>query len=127
VLEVSLIDDRRRFRLCDVVLDRDLDEVDIVEDVRTHRLPPSVRAVYLQKEIRGAKTWTKGAITFLQLARSVQRRAVGFVWAPRGRLSRVLSFTITHGKIVQVDVIADPARLHELDLAVLKGDVARWL
>ena len=28
----------------------------------------------------------------------------------RGRLSRVLSFTITHGKIVQVDVIADRAR-----------------
>jgi hypothetical protein len=46
--------------------------------------------------------------------------AVGLVWAWRGRLSRVLSFTITGGKIVQVDVIADPARLRELELAALK-------
>ena len=27
--------------------------------------------------------------------------------APRGRLFRALSFTITRGKIVQIDVIAD--------------------
>jgi hypothetical protein len=33
---------------------------------------------------------------------------------------RALSFTITRGKIVQIDVIADPARLRQLDLAVLK-------
>ncbi len=46
---------------------------------------------------------------------------MGLVWAPRGRLARVLSFTITRGKIIQVNVIADPARLRELDLAVLKG------
>jgi hypothetical protein len=35
--------------------------------------------------------------------------ALGLVWAPRGRLSRVLRFTISRGKIVQVDVIADPS------------------
>jgi RNA polymerase sigma-70 factor (ECF subfamily) len=76
------------------------------------------------REIRGAKTWAKGAIAFSQLARSVRSMlvdgAVGLVWAPRGRLSRALSFTITRGKIVEVDVIADPARLRELDLAGLK-------
>jgi hypothetical protein len=47
------------------------------------------------------------------------RGTVGVVLAPRGRLFRVLTFTITRGKIAQVDVIADPARLRELDLAVL--------
>ena len=31
--------------------------------------------------------------------------------APRGRLFRALSFTIKRGKIVQIDVIADPERL----------------
>jgi hypothetical protein len=31
----------------------------------------------------------------------------------------VLSFTITNGKIVQVDVIGNPERLRELDLVVL--------
>jgi len=41
------------------------------------------------------------------------------VWAPRGRLYRVLSFTITCGKIAEIDVIADPLRLRTLDLAVL--------
>ena len=44
---------------------------------------------------------------------------VGVVMAPRGRLFRALSFTITRGKIVQIDVIADPERLRQLDLAVL--------
>lgn len=38
--------------------------------------------------------------------------------APRGRLLRVVRFTITDGKIVEADVIVQPARLGELDLAV---------
>jgi RNA polymerase sigma-70 factor (ECF subfamily) len=40
---------------------------------------------------------------------------------PRGRLLLVLGLTITRGKIVEIDVIADPARLGQLDLAVLTG------
>jgi hypothetical protein len=47
--------------------------------------------------------------------------AVGVVVAPRGRLFAVLGFTITGGKIVEIEVLADPARLRRLDLAVL-GD-----
>jgi RNA polymerase sigma-70 factor (ECF subfamily) len=43
----------------------------------------------------------------------------GIVMAPRGRLMLVLAFTIPHDKISRIDVIADPARLQELDLAVL--------
>ena len=31
----------------------------------------------------------------------------------------VLAFTVTDDKISRIDVIADPARLRELDLAVL--------
>jgi hypothetical protein len=31
----------------------------------------------------------------------------------------VLRFTITRGKIVEIDVVADPERLRQLDLAVL--------
>ena len=41
--------------------------------------------------------------------------------APRGRLFRALGFTITRGKIVQIDILADPAHLGQLDLEVL-GD-----
>jgi len=76
------------------------------------------------REIRGAETWAKGALGFSQLARSVQPMlvdgAMGLVWAPRGRVSRVLRFKIRRGKIVEVDIIANPARLNKLDLAVLK-------
>jgi RNA polymerase sigma-70 factor (ECF subfamily) len=45
--------------------------------------------------------------------------AMGVVVAPRGRLLMVLGFTISGGKIVEIDAIADPERLRQLDLAVL--------
>jgi RNA polymerase sigma factor (sigma-70 family) len=74
-------------------------------------------------EVRGAQNWARSAIAAAQGARFAQpalvNGAVGLVVAPRGRLFRALSFTITDGKIVQVDVIGDPARLRQLDLAVL--------
>jgi RNA polymerase sigma-70 factor (ECF subfamily) len=41
------------------------------------------------------------------------------VWAPGGRPRVVFGFTITRGKIVAIDVLADPERLRQLDLAVL--------
>jgi hypothetical protein len=75
------------------------------------------------REIRGARNWAKGAVAFSQFARFAQQAlvdgGVGLVFAPGGRLFRVLQFTITRGKIVKVDVVADPARLREFDLAVL--------
>jgi RNA polymerase sigma factor (sigma-70 family) len=45
----------------------------------------------------------------------------GIVMATRGRLAVVLAFTIADDKISRIDVIADPARLQELHLAVLDG------
>jgi hypothetical protein len=33
--------------------------------------------------------------------------------------SRPCRYTITHGKIVQIDMLADPARLRRLNLAIL--------
>jgi hypothetical protein len=45
--------------------------------------------------------------------------AVGLAVAPHGRLFRAITFTITSGKIVQFDVVANPARLRQLDLAIL--------
>jgi RNA polymerase sigma factor (sigma-70 family) len=75
------------------------------------------------REVRGARTWAKGALAYSRFAHfarpALVNGAVGVVVAPRGRLFRVLHFTFTRGKIVQIDVIADPARLRQLDLAVL--------
>ena len=47
--------------------------------------------------------------------------AVGVVVAPRGRLMLVLELTITGGKIAEINVVADPARLSQLDLAVFNN------
>ncbi|HTQ88046.1 MAG TPA: sigma-70 family RNA polymerase sigma factor [Streptosporangiaceae bacterium] len=44
----------------------------------------------------------------------------GVVMAPRGRLAVALAFTYSGDKISQIDVIADPGRLEELDLAILE-------
>jgi RNA polymerase sigma-70 factor (ECF subfamily) len=45
--------------------------------------------------------------------------AAGAVWAPGGRPRVVFGFRITRGKIVEIDLLADPTRLAQLDLAVL--------
>ena len=39
----------------------------------------------------------------------------GVVTRRDGRMVAVLGFTITHGKIVAIDVLADPERLSRLD------------
>ena len=46
---------------------------------------------------------------------------VGAVIAPHGRLQLVLAVTVTGGRVAGYDVIADPARLARLELAVLDG------
>ena len=75
------------------------------------------------REVRGARACAKQALAYSRFAHfarpALVNGAVGVVVAPRGRLFRVLHFTLTRGKIVQIDVVADPARLRQLDLAVL--------
>jgi RNA polymerase sigma-70 factor (ECF subfamily) len=45
--------------------------------------------------------------------------AVAAIVAPRGHLFLVLNFTIRNDKIVEIEAVADPARLRQLHLAVL--------
>jgi RNA polymerase sigma-70 factor (ECF subfamily) len=45
--------------------------------------------------------------------------AAGVVVTVGGQLVGVMGFTVSHGKIVEIDVIIDPERLRRLDLAVL--------
>jgi RNA polymerase sigma factor (sigma-70 family) len=74
-------------------------------------------------EIRGAVNWAKTVIAFSRLARFVQLVLIngspGLVFAPRGQLSRVGSFKIVDNRIIEVEVIANPKRLRELELALL--------
>ena len=72
------------------------------------------------EEVRGAP---EVARQFSGRARAAQpalvNGAVGLVWAPGGRPRVVFGFTITRGKIIAIDLIADPERLRQLDVAVL--------
>jgi RNA polymerase sigma factor (sigma-70 family) len=71
-------------------------------------------------EVRGAAAV---AGTFAGRARAARPALVdgvpAAVWAPGGRPRVVLGFTITGGRIVGIDILADPERLRQLDLAVL--------
>jgi hypothetical protein len=39
--------------------------------------------------------------------------------APHGRLVRALRFTIVNGKITEIEVIGNPARLAELEVSIV--------
>jgi RNA polymerase sigma-70 factor (ECF subfamily) len=75
-------------------------------------------------QLRGASTVAKNAVAFSGRSRFAQvalvNGTVGIVVAPHGRLSIVLLFTISGGKIIGIDVVADPERLRQLDLAILE-------
>jgi RNA polymerase sigma factor (sigma-70 family) len=73
------------------------------------------------REVRGAPAVAKRAAKGRARAarRALVNGVVGVVVAPRGRLLMVLSFTISGEKIVEIDAIADPERVSQLDLALL--------
>jgi len=74
-------------------------------------------------QLRGASTVAKNALAFSGRSRFAQvarvNGTIGIVVAPHGRLSVVLLFMISRGKIIEIDVVVDPERLRRLDLAIL--------
>lgn len=75
--------------------------------------------------VRGARAVAERALTFARLDPFIRpalvNGAAGVVVAPDGRPYSVVGFTVTRGRIVAIDILADPARLRRLDLAAL-GD-----
>jgi RNA polymerase sigma factor (sigma-70 family) len=75
------------------------------------------------REVHGARAVAEQARSFASLAAfakpALVNGAAGFVVAPRGRPFSVAGFTIAGGKIVEIDLLADPERLRDLDLTVL--------
>ena len=63
--------------------------------------------------------------TFAGRARAAQPARVdglvGLAWAPGGRPRVVFDFEIADGRVVAIDLIAEPSRLDELDLELLEG------
>jgi RNA polymerase sigma factor (sigma-70 family) len=75
------------------------------------------------REMRGAQAVAAGARTFAQLARlarpALVNGAAGFVVARDGHAVSVAGFVVTGGKIVEIDILADPERLRHIDLSHL--------
>ena len=75
----------------------------------------------LSRVVRGAQAVAAQAATFSKLGLSNQLVLVNghvgvCVAPPDGRLFSVIGFTIAGGKIVEMDILADPERLSRLDL-----------
>jgi len=88
--------------------------------LRTHA--PAAE-VGMAREVTGASKWAHQFILPARGAQFVQpaliNGVVGVVFAPRGTLSRVLTFSFTDDRISRVEVIGDPARLRQLRIDVL--------
>jgi RNA polymerase sigma factor (sigma-70 family) len=76
----------------------------------------------LSREVRGARAVAEQTLTFSRLSPFVRpalvNGAAGVVVAPRGRPFSVMGFTIRGRKLVEIDILADPARLSRLDVSV---------
>ena len=76
--------------------------------------------VFVGDTVRGALAVARQFSGRAQGARpALVNGSVGLLVARHGRLFLVLNLTVAHGKIVEINVVADPERLRQLDLAVL--------
>ena len=75
------------------------------------------------REVRGAEAVAGQAVTYSRLGLLTQpaliNGAVGMVTTRDGRPFSVGGFTVRDGKIVAMDILADPERVAQLDLTVL--------
>ncbi|HEY7283693.1 MAG TPA: RNA polymerase sigma factor SigJ [Actinomycetota bacterium] len=73
--------------------------------------------------VHGAREVASRAAGFTHLAPFVRPAVVngvaGVVVVPQGRPFSVMSFTVRGGRIVEIDVLADPERLARLDLSMI--------
>ena len=72
--------------------------------------------------LRGAQAVAAYSSTYSKLypfiRPAIVNGAAGAVVAPAGRVFSVMAFTVTNGKITQIDALADPERLGQLSLAI---------
>ena len=75
------------------------------------------------REVRGAEAVAGQALSYSRLGLFVRpalvNGAAGLVAVRDGQPFSVGGFTVRGGKIVEIDILADPARLAELDMTIL--------
>ena len=75
---------------------------------------------------RGAESVAKGASAF-QASRNISgyratiNGAPGAIGVIDGKIASVAAFTVVHGRIVAMDILADRERLAKMDPAILDG------
>jgi RNA polymerase sigma-70 factor (ECF subfamily) len=79
----------------------------------------------MSRLVRGAQAVAAQAATFSKVALTTQvvlvNGNIGLVCRlPDGRLFSVIGFTIADGKVVEMDILADPDRLNRLDLSSIE-------
>ena len=80
----------------------------------------------LMSVVHGAQAVAEQAMSFRRFAETSTRILVngnpgGIAWSPDGTPFAVLAVTVSGGRIVAIDVLADPDRLGQLDLTVVAG------
>ncbi|MFL5725879.1 MAG: RNA polymerase sigma factor SigJ [Chloroflexota bacterium] len=80
----------------------------------------------LVSHIRGAEEVGAQAMVFRRFAETATRVLVngipgGVAWAPDGNPFAVVALTVRGGRVVAIDVLADPERLQRLDLTEVAG------
>jgi RNA polymerase sigma-70 factor (ECF subfamily) len=72
--------------------------------------------------LRGSQAVARHTATYSRLYPFVRpalvNGAAGAVVVPHGELFSVMAFTVTNGRITQIDALADPERLAELDFVI---------
>ena len=74
--------------------------------------------------VRGAEAVAAQAMSFRSFADTATRVLVngipgGVAWSPDGSPFAVLALTVRRGRVVAIEVLADPERLRELDLTLI--------
>jgi RNA polymerase sigma factor (sigma-70 family) len=84
------------------------------------RADPAAVAMGASGEVRGSAAVAETFAGRAQVAQpALVDGAPGAVWAVGGRPRVVFAFTIARGKVVRIDLLADPQRIGELDLVIL--------
>jgi RNA polymerase sigma-70 factor (ECF subfamily) len=69
---------------------------------------------------RGARAIAEGTLAFAQFTTyarpALVNGAIGMVAAQAGRTFAIAAFTVSHGRIAEIDILADPERLSQIDL-----------
>jgi RNA polymerase sigma factor (sigma-70 family) len=75
------------------------------------------------RQVRGAPAVAEQALRFSRLVPYARPALVngtaGAMVATDGQLVTIMGFTVRNGKITEIDILADPARLSRLDLTIL--------